>query len=244
MATPSNEQAPIAEALAGLTAALEHIQARHEAAQRASRRARLALSVVGLLIVGGAIYLALSPVAHLLPLIVPQQLSAVDREALKAEKRQLLDTLPAEERARYEVFERQVEFLDKYMGAYEDLDIAAAIALFLARMSRSVEVMPDMYEQVRFMSNEVSSMNNEMISMDANPATAGSSPASCVPPATNTRSCSGMWATAQWERSWTSAGPLSTRFSSIRTNSVAVRVWSTSRPPTTITTFSSTRIAA
>ncbi len=166
MPTPSDEKTQVADALSRLAAAMEHMQTRYEATQRANRRARVALSVATLIILGGAIHLALSPVADLLPLIAPQRMADVDPEAAEAERQRLIASLPAEERVRIERFEEQVNWVSEYMDVYTDFRPGAAITLFLAQMSDSVQVMPAMYAEVRAMKQEMQSIDHQIRTMN------------------------------------------------------------------------------
>ncbi len=176
MPTSRDEQQQVADALNNLAAVVDHMQLRYDAAQRANRRMRVALFFATLIILGGAIYLTLSPLVDLLPRIAPQRMADVDPEAAEAERQRLIASLPAEERSRIERFEEQIKWVSDYMDVYTDFRPGAAITLFLAKMSDSVQVMPAMYAEVRSMQQEMQSIDHEIRTMnekmDALPALA------------------------------------------------------------------------
>ncbi len=176
MPTSRDEQQQVADALNNLAAVVDHMQLRYDAAQRANRRMRVALFFATLIILGGAIYLTLSPLVDLLPRIAPQRMADVDPEAAEAERQRLIASLPAEERSRIERFEEQIKWVSDYMDVYTDFRPGAAITLFLAKMNDSVQVMPAMYAEVRSMQQEMQSIDHEIRTMnekmDALPALA------------------------------------------------------------------------
>ena len=176
MPSSRDEQQQVADALNNLAAAVDHMQLRYDAAQRANRRMRVALFFATLIILGGAIYLTLSPLVDLLPRIAPQRMADVDPEAAEAERQRLIASLPAEERSRIERFEEQIKWVSDYMDVYTDFRPGAAITLFLAKMNDSVQVMPAMYAEVRSMQQEMQSIDHEIRTMnekmDALPALA------------------------------------------------------------------------
>ena len=170
----SNEDASqVAAALHRLSAAMEQLQARYDAAERANRRVRIAMLVV-LLLLGAALYRTLVPVADQfakLPQIISQALpvlrpAKLDPEIAAAERQRLMEALSPEQRARIEIFERDQQWVSDYIAASEGFDPGATIALFLSNMAGSVAVMPDLHAEVRTMSDEVRSMNNEMRTMN------------------------------------------------------------------------------
>lgn len=166
MATPTEEQAQIANALNNLATAMEQMQIRNDAAQRANRRLRVALFFTMLIFLGGAGYWALAPVVTLTSSLAPRSLASLEPEAAKAEQIRLKELLSPEDRAQVEEFEAQIKWVYDYMEVFADFDAGAAITLFLAQMSSSVEVMPAMYAEVRSMKQEMQSINNQIESMN------------------------------------------------------------------------------
>ncbi len=86
--------------------------------------------------------------------------------------------LAPDQRARIEEFEQQVVWLSQYMRSSSEFDAGAAIALFLANMSRSMDSVPKMHAEMQVMNakmnalpvlaNEVASINAKMAVMAAN----------------------------------------------------------------------------
>jgi hypothetical protein len=167
MSTTSQEQAQIANALNNLAAAVERLQDQYDASQRANRRARVALFFAALVILGGAGYWVLTPVARMLSVIAPQTLAKRDPEAAEAERIRLIEQLPPQTRAQIEEFEVEVKWVHDYLNVFTDFDAGASITLFLAQMSYSVKVMPAMYDEVRAMKQEMLTMNQEISRMNA-----------------------------------------------------------------------------
>jgi hypothetical protein len=167
MSTTSEEQAQIANALNNLAAAMERLQDRYDAAQRANRHARVALFFASLIILGGVGYWALTPVSRMISVLAPQTLARRDPEAAEAERIRLKELLAPEERAHIEEFEAQVKWVHDYLKVFTDFDAGASITLFLAQMSASVKVMPAMYAEVRSMKQEMITINAEMSLMNA-----------------------------------------------------------------------------
>lgn len=173
MSTSNDDPSEVADALNRLSTAMEQLQARYDSSERANRRVRIALIVV-LVLLGGATYKALSPIADQLGTL-PQMISQVlpglktttlDPDAAAAERQRLMESLSSEERARVETFEEDQQWVSDYIAASEGFDPGATIALFLSQMAESVKVMPDVLAEVRSMTDEVHSMNNEMHTMN------------------------------------------------------------------------------
>jgi hypothetical protein len=163
---PSDDPAQMATAIAGLTAALQRFEARYEASRRAERRLRLGLFLSTLVILGGAVLVALAATDDLLTQIAPPRLSRSDPAAAEAQRAHLLASLPAEERARLQAFEAEITLLRGYVEVSPDFDPAAAVALVLFHMSRSVEVMPALYRVVAVMADDMHSMNARLAEME------------------------------------------------------------------------------
>ena len=173
MSTSNDDPSEVADALNRLSTAMEQLQARYDSSERANRRVRISLIVV-LVLLGGATYKALSPIADQLGTL-PQMISQVlpglktttlDPDAAAAERQRLMESLSSEERARVETFEEDQQWVSDYIAASEGFDPGATIALFLSQMAESVKVMPDVLAEVRSMTDEVHSMNNEMHTMN------------------------------------------------------------------------------
>lgn len=166
MPTPTEEQAQIANALNNLATAMEQMQNRYDAAQRANRRVRVALFFATLIILGGVGYWALAPVVTLTSALAPRTLASLDSEAAEAERIRLKELLPPESRAQIEEFEAQVKWVYDYLEVFTDFDAGAAMTLFLGQISSSVKVMPAMYAEVRSIKQEMQSINDQILSMN------------------------------------------------------------------------------
>ncbi len=167
MPTTSEDQKQIADALTRLAVAMEQLQTHYDATQRANRRVRVALFVATLIILGGTVSLTISEADNLLARVLPPKLAFTDPEAAAAKRKQMLDALPAEERANIDQFEKRLDWVGRYLDVSPDFNAGAAVAHFLADMSRSVAVMPDMDAQVRSMKFEMRAISDEMRSMNA-----------------------------------------------------------------------------
>jgi hypothetical protein len=165
MPTSNQEPTQVVDVLNRLSLAMEQLQDRYDAAQRANRRARIALVVV-LILLGGAVYHVFSPVAELaiqIPQLIPQlRKAALDHEDAAAERQRLLEMLPPDQQAEIKLLEEKERWLSSYLDAYPDFNAGAAVSLFLSQMSKSMKVMPGMYDEVRSMTAEVRSMNEKM----------------------------------------------------------------------------------
>ncbi len=58
------------------------------------------------------------------------------------------------------------QWVSDYIAVTDSFDPGATIALFLSNMAESIEVMPDLYAEVRSMTEEMRSMNDEMQTMN------------------------------------------------------------------------------
>lgn len=169
----NNESAQIAEALNRLGIAMEQLQERYDAGQRAGRRVRIAL-IIALLLLGGAAYQLLSPVAeqlstipHLITQAFPRlKQPAINTAAEEQKKQQLLEMLSSDERSRIMRFERQQKWLSQYLAVNPDYHPGAAVALHLAQMADSVMVMPKLYEEVKTMNHNIHTITRELQTMN------------------------------------------------------------------------------
>lgn len=173
MPVSNNESSQVAEALDRLSTAMETLQVRYDATERAHRKVRIALVVV-LLFLAGATYNIISPLAaqfgtltemvsHAFPGLKTKPLN---HEEAVAERQRLIQVLSPEKRARIEAFEKERRWISNYIAATENFNPGATIALFLSNMSESVKVMPGLYNELRVMTEEVRIMNNEMRTMN------------------------------------------------------------------------------
>jgi hypothetical protein len=167
MPTSNQDPSEVTEALNRLSAAMEGLQTRYDASERATRRMRIALVIVFLLL-GGAMYKAIQPIAeqmNALPQILRQALPGLkkvtlDPETAAAERQRLMESLAPEE------FEEKQKWVSDYIAASEDFDPGATIALFLSDMATSIQVMPELHRDVRAMTDQVRDMNNEIRTMN------------------------------------------------------------------------------
>jgi hypothetical protein len=166
MADPTQDSAQTAAAIAGLTTALQRFEARYEAARRAERRLRIGLFLATLVILAGAVFVALGATTDFLAQIAPPRLAQSDPAAAEAQKQRLLVSLPAEERARLQQFEAEIRLLREYVDVSPDFNAGAAVAMVLFDMSRSVEVMPALYRVVAAMADDIRTMNGRLAEME------------------------------------------------------------------------------
>ena len=173
MPASNNESSQVAEALDRLSTAMETLQVRYDAAERAHRQIRIALVVV-LLFLAGATYKIVSPLAAQLGTL-PEMIShafpglktkPLSHEEAVAERQRLMQALSPKKRAHIEAFEKERRWISHYIAATEDFNHGATIALFLSKMSDSIKVMPDVYNELRFMTKEVHIMSNEIRTMN------------------------------------------------------------------------------
>jgi hypothetical protein len=102
----------------------------------------------------------------LLSQFVPSRIAQSDPAAAQQRREQLLANLPAEERARLEMFEAQVRLVREYVEVSPDFDSGAAVALVLSNMSRSVEVMPEIHDAVAAMADDTRAISARMAAID------------------------------------------------------------------------------
>ena len=122
--------------------------------------------VIVLLVLGAVAYQALSPLVSLLNRIPQSSQQRLDPEAVAKRRQQLLDSLPEESREQILVFEAEQKWMSGYPATAPNFNAAATVALFLAQMSQSMQVMPDMYAEVRAMKDQMLLMNASMGSIN------------------------------------------------------------------------------
>jgi hypothetical protein len=166
MPNPTDDQDQTAAAIAGLTAALQRFEVRYQSSRRAEQRLRIGLFLAILVIVVGAAYFTLAGTANLLSQFAPSRIAQSDPAAAQQRREQLLANLPAEERARLEMFEAQVRLVREYVEVSPDFDSGAAVALVLSSMSRSVEVMPEINDAVAAMADDTRAISARMAAID------------------------------------------------------------------------------
>lgn len=165
MPTENENPSEVTEALTRLSIAMEKMEARYHASQRANRRMRLVLAIA-LLVVGAVAYQALAPLAGLLNLIPQSSQQRLGHEIIAKKRQQLLDSIPEETREKILVFEAEQQWMSGYLATAPNFNAAATVALFLAQMSQSMQVMPDMYAEVHAMKDQMLLMNASMGSID------------------------------------------------------------------------------
>lgn len=165
MPDPTDDREQTIAAIATLTDALQRLEAHYVATRRAERRLRLGLFLTALIGLGGAGYLALAATTDLLERIAPPRLAQSDPGAAQQRREHLLANLPIHERARLALFEQQVALMREYVQVSPDFDAAATVALVLFQMSRSVEVMPELYRVVAEMNDEMRAIDGRMAEM-------------------------------------------------------------------------------
>lgn len=169
MSTSNQDPSEVVDALNRLSAAMEHLQTRYDASERANRRVRIVLIIIFVLL-GGMMYKAIHPISDqvsaLLQILPGLKKVPLDAETAAAERQQLMEELSPERRARVEKFEEHQQWVSDYIAASQDFHPGATIALFLSDMAESVKVMPELYTEVRAMTDQVRVMNNEMHTMN------------------------------------------------------------------------------
>ena len=70
----------------------------------------------------------------------------------------LLSQLSAEDLEKVQEFEGSVTWLSQYMRSMDRFDPAAAVALFLSKMTSSVSAVPDMHREMQVMNTHMSAM--------------------------------------------------------------------------------------
>jgi hypothetical protein len=143
----------------------EELRAVRREADRQGRRLRLmSLALVTTL----ALVMTLAPagwsVRHVFPAaqtqvsLQPQCKTPMTPEERKARREALLAELPAEVHRELESFERQVDWLTRYMQTWDEGTAGAVVALMLYRMSQNMGVMPSMEQQMRTMSAQMGAL--------------------------------------------------------------------------------------
>ncbi len=155
--SPANAQAvPALEEAVRLLS--EELRAVRSAAHREGRRLRLmSLTLVTTLALAGWSVQYPFPAAQAQPPLQsePSPLTVEERQALREK---LLAELPADTRRELDSFQRQVDWVSRYMQTWDPGTAGAVIALMLYRMSKSMDTMPSMEQQMRTMSAQMSAL--------------------------------------------------------------------------------------
>ncbi len=84
--------------------------------------------------------------------------SMMTPEERRAQREALLAALPANTRHELQDFERQVDWLTRYMQTWDENTAGAVVALMLYRMSENMNAMPSMEQQMRTMSAQMGAL--------------------------------------------------------------------------------------
>lgn len=164
--TVPDPQLKTIEALNRLSSSLEQLEHRYQASQRANYRFKILLIML-FFITAVATYQAVSPVLETikqLPHVFPQLRSAAAHNPglLVKKKQQLMQSLSQKEIRQIEQFEKKQQWMSDYLALNPDFQFSATMALFLSQMSQSVQVMPDLYAEMKLMTQEMQSIRSEM----------------------------------------------------------------------------------
>ncbi len=132
------------------------------AARADGRRQRRRLRLMSLVLLT-AVALAAWSAQRLFPTAqaqaLPQvQVSPMNPDQRTAQRTELLAALPADSRERLEAFEREVEWLTRYMQTWDQGKAGAVVAMMLFRMSQNMDAMPAMEQQMRTMSGQMGAL--------------------------------------------------------------------------------------
>ena len=136
---------------------LELQSARAETRHQSSRLRLMALGLGLMAILAGwSGYQAISSAEPQAPVTAPA--TPMSREARAAQRRELLAMLPEETRAELEIFAQQAEWLDQYMHTWEPDQAGALVALMLFRMTKTMDTLPEMEQNMRVMSGQMAAL--------------------------------------------------------------------------------------
>lgn len=146
---------PLEETVRLLAAELRAVRAD---GRRQRRRLRL-MSLVLLTVVALAAWSAQRLFPTVQAQALPQvQVSPMNPDQRTARRTELLAALPADSRERLEAFEREVEWLTRYMQTWDQGKAGAVVAMMLFRMSQNMDAMPAMEQQMRTMSGQMGAL--------------------------------------------------------------------------------------
>lgn len=130
---------------------------RREADRQRRRRLLMSLILATMFGLAGWSVQDLFPAAEAQAPLQPE-LRPLTAEARVTQREELLAQLPAELRRELGSFERQVDWLSRYMQTWDEGTAGAVVALMLYRMSQSMDTMPSMEQQMRTMSVHMSAL--------------------------------------------------------------------------------------
>lgn len=129
---------------------------RAEAERQRGRVRRMAVALAVLLAVAGWSILPSFPRAEVDR--TAQQGAPLSPDLRAARRAELLAMLPAEKRRELESFEREVDWLSGYMQTWDQGKAGAVVAMMLFKMSKSMDTMPSMEQQMRTMSGQMGAL--------------------------------------------------------------------------------------
>ena len=137
---------------------LQELQsARAETRHQSSRLRLMALGLRLMAILAGwSGYQAVSSAEPQAPVTAPA--TAMSPEARAAQRRELLAMLPEATRAELEKFAKEAEWLDHYMQTWEPDQAGALVALMLFRMTKTMDTLPEMEQNMRVMSGQMAAL--------------------------------------------------------------------------------------
>lgn len=130
---------------------------RREADRQRRRRLLMSLALITPLVLAGWSVQTLFPTAQAQAPLQPEHRS-LTAEARVTQREELLAELPADLRRELGSFERQADWLSRYMQTWDEGTAGAVVALMLYRMSQSMDTMPSMEQQMRTMSAQMSAL--------------------------------------------------------------------------------------
>ena len=131
--------------------------ARQEARRQRRRLRTLAVALTVALTGGGWAVLQALPVAEAQEPLPARAVPAPPEERA-ARHAELLSMLPADKQRELVAFEREVDWLTRYMQTWDEGKAGAVVAIMLFRMAQSMDTMPSMEQQMRTMSTQMSAL--------------------------------------------------------------------------------------
>lgn len=171
MSDSQQESPQFVEAINRLSLAMEQLQTRYDDSQRVNRKIRIALIVI-IILFGFASYQTFLPVINIItqiPQVFPKLKPSkpLNTDAMDEKRQQFIMSLAPKEYAQVKQFEQQHAFVSQYLAVNPDFNSGATVALFLSLMSRSMQIMPKMYEEMHSMKKEIQAMNEKMNALPA-----------------------------------------------------------------------------
>lgn len=145
----------LAEAVSLLTEELRATRLEHRRLRR--RLNAMSAALAALLVVTGWSVAPLFSEADTQP--PPQARPAPATAEERARQRdELIAMLPPDKRRELETFEREADWLSRYMHTWDQGKAGAVVAIMLFRMAQSMETMPSMEQQMRAMSGQMGAL--------------------------------------------------------------------------------------